>query len=285
MPSTDRSQGLPYKYVAEADSKAFSDVPQEVLEVLRRGTWAAEQALPGQRHEPFNEILTVGYLEGSKMGVSRKIHGLRHLLKLRQYHNDGESTVGPTVVSLSLGGDSDFNFRMKAKYYTGFPKGEKKSYNANLPLTPGCYLPEQRRRLNELAQTMDKAQLTIEAQKSLNGAKKNPPELLKLKVRHGDIIVQHGTELQFRYEHQANPTNKLRFALTARHIKPETIASDQLWKGKLPDGFSDPANAYDGDVSIYEKYCREKGIQDLSTKDFVKEIKVIAPATALEGLD
>ena len=180
------------------------------------------------------------------------------------------------MVSLSLGGDSDFNFRMRGKYYTGFAKGEKRSYNANLPLTPGCYLPEQRRRLNELAPTMDKAQLTAEAQKALAGAKKNPPELLKLKVRHGDIVVQHGTELQLRYEHQANPTGKLRFALTARHIRPETISPDQLWKGNLHDRFSDSNNAYDGDLALYEKYQKERGMDGHSAKPFVRAVKLTA---------
>ena len=171
---------------------------------------------------------------------------------------------------------------MKAKYYTGFSKGEKRSYNPNLPITSGCYLPEQRHRLNKLAQTMDKAQLTVKAQKVLAGAKKNPPELLKLKVRHGDIIVQHGTELQVRYEHQANPTDKLRFALTARHIKPETISPDQLWKGKLPDGFNNPANAYDGNLALYEEYRRRRGIVSLPVERPDKKVIVISPSTATE---
>ena len=47
----------------------------------------------------------------------------------------------------------------------------------------------------------------------------------------------------------------LRFALTARHVKPDMIDEDQRHKGVLN---LDPMIPYDGDPELYEQYRREQ---------------------------
>lgn len=36
------------------------------------------------------------------------------------------------------------------------------------------------------------------------------------------------------------------------------LPADQLWKGELPKEFQDGANAYDGDLDLYENYKAEQ---------------------------
>jgi len=61
---------MPYKYVAAATSKAFSDAPSGVMQSLSQVTWAAKTALKERPFQPFNECLVAGYMEKQQMGVS-----------------------------------------------------------------------------------------------------------------------------------------------------------------------------------------------------------------------
>lgn len=62
---------MPYKYVVAVDSKSFREAPREVLRALHRLTWAGEQCVTDGSFRKFNELLTVGYFQEQKMGVSR----------------------------------------------------------------------------------------------------------------------------------------------------------------------------------------------------------------------
>jgi len=74
----NRFQGAPYKYSVAQDSTNFQQAPRVLINVLKRLTWAgrnAVQAVAGtnkgdNEFKPFNEILSIGYIEESKMGVS-----------------------------------------------------------------------------------------------------------------------------------------------------------------------------------------------------------------------
>ena len=61
---------MPYKYVVDVDSKGFNEAPDPILRALHRLTWAGEQAVTDGTFRKFNELLTVGYFEDQKMGVS-----------------------------------------------------------------------------------------------------------------------------------------------------------------------------------------------------------------------
>jgi hypothetical protein len=60
---------MPYKYVVEVDSRSFAEAPPLVLNVLRRLSWAAREALGSEPMQQFNEMLAVGYFEEQKMNV------------------------------------------------------------------------------------------------------------------------------------------------------------------------------------------------------------------------
>ncbi|KAL3418928.1 hypothetical protein PVAG01_09149 [Phlyctema vagabunda] len=78
------------------------------------------------------------------------------------------------------------------------------------------------------------------------------PTVLKIKLGHGDLLIMHGTQIQKLYDHMVEPNGKLRFALTCRYIRPETIADAEerqsaMIKGSLPPGSEQ--YAYDGDIN------------------------------------
>ncbi|KAL9631475.1 MAG: hypothetical protein Q9164_005871 [Protoblastenia rupestris] len=73
-------------YPTNTDPKAFIQITRGIHLTLARANFAAR---------PFDETLTVGYLEGNNMG----------------YHDDGKSTLGPTIIAFSL--DSDCNFQLR----------------------------------------------------------------------------------------------------------------------------------------------------------------------------
>lgn len=51
------------------------------------------------------------------------------------------------------------------------------------------------------------------------------------------------------------PTDKLRFGLTCRYVKPEMVPEAMQ---SLGDFTLDPANPYDGDLKIYEEHIKKR---------------------------
>lgn len=88
------------------------------------------------------------------------------------------------------------------------------------------------------------------ASKNAKGTKK---PVLRMALNHGDIVIMHGAGIQKLYEHEVKPSGKLRFALTCRYVRPETMETDEdraetLIKGALPNGHEQ--YDYDGDVGV-----------------------------------
>lgn len=80
---------------------------------------------------------------------------------------------------------------------------------------------------------------------------KNP--MLKITLKHGDIMVMHGAKIQQYYEHAVTPHGMLRFALTCRCIRPELMATEEdrehtITAGTLP-AWADQYQ-YDGDIKV-----------------------------------
>ncbi|SPQ19543.1 747741fe-b9b0-4527-9d33-d1795b9f6765 [Thermothielavioides terrestris] len=64
-------------------------------------------------------------------------------------------------------------------------------------------------------------------------------EVLEVPMKHGDMMVMVGTNIQKVYEHTVDPHGKRRFSLTARYIDPEKMTSqadrdDAIIKGAIP---------------------------------------------------
>ncbi|KAJ5833593.1 hypothetical protein N7474_001904 [Penicillium riverlandense] len=214
--------GMPYKYVVSVASKGFDEAPEPVLRALGRLTWATEQAVSsaGDHFLPPNELLVLGYFEDMKIG----------------FHDDGESSLGPTIATLSLGAPSTMSIRMKYKYYHGLTRA--KHLVDNDPTLEGCKHEEGRLDLKKqldagkISQSHYKERLYDLLKVGTTAGGEAPPRM-RLELHHGDLVVMHGENLQSYFEHAVVPENKMRFALTARYIKPDHVNENELYKGQF----------------------------------------------------
>ncbi|KAE8383316.1 hypothetical protein BDV26DRAFT_287818 [Aspergillus bertholletiae] len=213
--------GSPYKYVAPVNCKGFDEAPEVVLHALGRLQWATEQAvhLAGYAPYPPNEVLVLGYFAEMKIG----------------YHDDGETSLGPTIATLSLGARSTMQIRMKYKYYKG--QSNRNVLLENDPVLPGCAFQSQRQALKTEQENGVITQSKYDKQRrelfKSDRSQCEAKPFIKLDLHHGDMVVMHGENLQKYYEHEVIPENKLRFALTARHIKAEYVDTKDTHKGDL----------------------------------------------------
>lgn len=150
--------------------------------------------------------------------------------------------------------------RMKYKYRNGFSKAKKVLDDD--PVLEGCQMEEHRR---ELRGKLDSGAITRkeyehrrqEASKKCRGGEAHP--FIKMELHHGDLVVMHGEKLQKYFEvrfhmrskepvsdifqHSVIPEKKLRFALTARYIKPDQVDQSEWKKGEFS---LTPGQTYDG---------------------------------------
>ncbi|KFY37505.1 hypothetical protein V495_07155 [Pseudogymnoascus sp. VKM F-4514 (FW-929)] len=210
--------GAPYKFVVAQSSRGFNEAPTVIVKALKRLTWAGQQTLTdvGEPFHPFNELLSIGYFQDCTIG----------------YHDDGESTLGPTVATLSLGASALMSLRPKAKADLGPPS---------------------------------------------KNAKGSKAAVIRVTLEHGDMVIMHRSGVQQYYEHEVVPNGTLRFALTSRYIRPETLDNDAQReeariKGALPEGHEQ--YQYNGDenpIFTEEEIEKSKKAERLST--FMRKIK------------
>lgn len=235
--------GMPYKFVASGDSRSFEDAPWPIRETRSRLNWAAKLIVGEADFSSdlgFNELLSIGYFGGQNI----------------KYHDDGESGLGETVASLSLGYAADMSFRVKSKHWNGMSASGILNQKRPLPNTP---------RYPERLQAYEKLQSTV-ASSSTNGnqaLKQIATDLgledntrarkpwIRMRLSHGDIVIMHGRDIQEYLEHQVDPMGVLRFGLTARtilpgHLKPEEMPSYHV----IPDdGYYDGSGIADVECS------------------------------------
>ncbi|EQB46688.1 hypothetical protein CGLO_14249 [Colletotrichum gloeosporioides Cg-14] len=81
--------------------------------------------------------------------------------------------------------------------------------------------------------------MLFRSKKKYMGVKKDSLPCLKFPVRHGDMVVMHGTRIHQAYEHSVDPKGMRRFALTSRNIVLDTLdeakRADAIQKSILPD--------------------------------------------------
>ncbi|CAI7576308.1 unnamed protein product [Penicillium bialowiezense] len=228
--------GMPYKYVVSVDSKGFDEAPEAMLRTLGRLSWATEKAVMscGGTYLPPNELLTLGYFEEMKIG----------------FHDDGESSLGPSIATFSLGAKATMLVRMKYKYFNGATRRVESNAVGTLlqddPVLKDCKFECERSVLKEEFEAGELSREEYDGSRRdlFKGRKgKEAPTTIKMELHHGDLVVMHGENLQKYYEHSVIPENKLRFALTARFVKPDHVNAKEIKKGEFS---LTPDQVYDG---------------------------------------
>jgi len=214
---------MPYKYVVSVDSKAFNTAPDVILAALGRLTWAARETVKGDEFRAPNELLTLGYFEKMSIGVSSEFPlQCIYLLTLLKYHDDGESSLGPSIATLSLGGKATMSIRMKDQYYNGCNARTRKPL-ANDPILPGCAKYEEKMALERRLGRgeINKADYETARKEILKEPKrKEAPPSCVMELNHGDLVVMHGRNLQKYYE-----VSRASFAISRQY---RCIGSDPL---------------------------------------------------------
>lgn len=112
--------------------------------------------------------------------------------------------MGPTIATLSLGGEADMTIRMKERYYSA-RRIKFDPYDPNAPVIEGCQLYEKRRELNarikggcsDRVRRAHQAKLRKEVQKI---SRSSAPVILNMRLHHGDMVVMHGSDMQKYFE-------------------------------------------------------------------------------------
>ena len=183
--------GMPYKYTAKTGtpSTALSMAPDPAIAALKRLIWAAKEVVPGESFQQPNEMLIVGYMADNSMN----------------YHDDGEVGLGKTVVSLSLGGEATMTFRMQSKYYAPNALLEKNiaKYDPRRKVVEGSKHWAERVALNDLHGSVADDEWEA-AKKQLftdyKNVKGTRTPVLTIVLKHGDYLIQHGSDIQKYYE-------------------------------------------------------------------------------------
>lgn len=150
-------------------------------------------------------------------------------LTIREYHDDGEMGLGPTIATFSAGAPSKMMLRLKTRWFTG----ERGGYILEEPV------PGSNQYALRLALHRQMLSLPIEDRKRFADAmirqhkldkckKRNADPCITLHLNHGDMVIMHGAALQKYFEHSVQSEGKLRFALTARYISPNHLRPDEL---------------------------------------------------------
>ena len=179
------------------------------MDALNHLTWAGGDAISDGSYRPFNELLCLGYMEKQSIGVSFSDVSCSSILidaDNSQWHDDGEKDLGPDIASLSLGGAATMNFRLKSKHWM-FKERVANNYNPHQQVLPGSQAWNARMNVNELyraGQMPEYEEAKAQLFKSLNSkgetSKKNGFAVLSLELRHGDMVVMHGEDIQKHYE-------------------------------------------------------------------------------------
>lgn len=238
------NHGYPYKFVATVASRPFDNAPWVIPETRTQLNFFSKVVLRDKfPNAAFNELLTFAYLEGQKI----------------KYHDDGETGLGPTVATFSLGAPAEMRFRLKKKYWSGIvmktgdgkevdehnddedeqavgegelkKKGKFPYFLAEQPL-PNTQHFEARKMAFESLQGLSpeaRDQRCRKLPQELGLANRQCPALIKLYLAHGDKIIMHGEAIQKYFEHEVEPVqgHGVRFANTCREILPHHLGEKE----------------------------------------------------------
>lgn len=141
--------------------------------------------------------------------------------------------------------------RMKASYHFATRTLDPSTYDPHAPITAGTHLAAERLTLRSLYDRLPppshpaytsahKAYTTAKdlffAELISTSKKKTAPAVLSMDLKHGDVVVMQGADLQLRWEHAVMPKGKLRYGLTCRYVEPGSIDAEERWKGDFEGG-------------------------------------------------
>ena len=94
--------------------------------------------------------------------------------------------------------------RMKERYYSA-KKIKLDPYDPNAPVIEGCQFYKERLELNKKVKNgcSDRVRQDLEKKlrrKAEKHGRSNAPVILNMKLRHGDMVVMHGSEMQKYFE-------------------------------------------------------------------------------------
>lgn len=238
------NHGYPYKFVGKVPSQTFDNAPQVITDTRTQLNFWSKLVLGNAFPErAYNELLTFAYLEGQKIKVNFARIPIDQCTNTCQYHDDGESGLGPTVSSFSLGAPAEMRFRLKGKYYSGVQlktrdgkdihddhdddnaEDEGVGKRAKAPKTtkhklayfvdevpiPNTLNYEARKKAYESlgGLSREERQARCWALPSELGLKykKSPPALISCHLAHGDKIIMHGEALQKYFEVCLKPSS------------------------------------------------------------------------------
>lgn len=226
MTAFSMNYGMPYKFIANGASMSFDEAPWPVRCSRSVLNWAIRTFLGEKEHgrsdDGFNEELIFAYMEGQKL----------------EYHDDGETGLGPTIGTLSLGGKSTMYLRLKTKHFVGCSKTGLFTAERPLPISIGGGETYQKRLAawTELQQLQksdvcehQKRRRTIPRELGLYELRaKKAEDSIVVPLSHGDIIIMHGHDIQTYLEHKVVAEDHLRFALTCRTVLPNHLKPEEL---------------------------------------------------------
>ena len=160
--------------------------------------------------EDKNELFLIGYMESDRI----------------DWHDDGEPGLGGTVGTYSLGADATMHLRHHYRIYSGVTR--KTHFYIDKPPVPGCQDYQKRFNNYERFRSEIVAQRTnnppssktegrvveegkadakqVQALRKEIGQqldlhfKENPPKIIELKLRHGDMVFMVGRAVQEYFE-------------------------------------------------------------------------------------
>lgn len=226
------NSGQAYKYLVATKSSTFEDSPRIVLDARDYVVGIVKTMIP-DKDSQFNQLMSVAYRPDQRMN----------------WHDDGEAGLGPCIAAISLGSDSEFLVRRKKG------KAAPKPYRRPKSVAPGAVPgPEDNpdAPVNEdkptedseddppLGEEDDKLEPVPEVEEPIAARSIAKPRaisaeapVLTLRLRHGDIVIMHGSRLQKYYQHKAEPTGA-RVVGTLRSIDGEVNSAAQSLRKRRP---------------------------------------------------
>ncbi|KAK3310812.1 uncharacterized protein B0T15DRAFT_387684 [Chaetomium strumarium] len=197
--------GARYKFGVAVQSTGFSEAPDVILIALQRLIWAKQQAVDAS-NAFIREIVAIGELDQHLVGpqaIVAQANDFNELLALGYMEED--------KINYHDDGEKELGPAVAA-----LSLGSPSTMRFRPKRNTGFFLPTKNDR-----------------------GKPCYKEVLEVTMKHGDMMVMVGTDIQKYYEHTVIPHGNRRFSLTARYIDPEKMDSEEdkneaITRGQIP---------------------------------------------------